>query len=57
MLLLVALILALLAGLVLAVIIILVGLVYNLVAASTGGLIVEMSAVSQEKGTERSVKQ
>lgn len=57
MLLLAALLLALLAGLVLAVIIILVGLVYNLVAASTGGLVVEMSTVSQEKGTKPKVKQ
>jgi hypothetical protein len=46
-LLLVALLLALSAGLLLALIIVLVGLAYNLLAAGTGGLVVEMRAVSQ----------
>jgi hypothetical protein len=40
-----ALLLALAAGVVLAVIIVLVGLVYNLLAANTGGLVVEMTPV------------
>lgn len=44
--------LAAVAGLVLALIIILVGLAYNLVAAGTGGLVVEMKQVPTPKGTE-----
>jgi hypothetical protein len=52
-----ALALALLAGVVLAVITILVGLAYNLVAATTGGLVVEMSAVSQQKGSESNIRE
>ena len=42
-----ALLLAIAAGVVLAVIIALVGLAYNLLAAITGGLVVEMSAVQE----------
>lgn len=54
-LLLVALLLALGAGLLLALIIVLVGLAYNLLAAGTGGLVVEMRAVSQpDHSTEQS---
>lgn len=46
-----ALILALASSLVLAAMIILVGLIYNLVAAGTGGLVVEMKAISRpERG-------
>ena len=44
-----ALLMALVAGAVLAVIIILVGLAYNLIAAATGGLVVEMDAVAQQR--------
>jgi hypothetical protein len=44
--------LALVAGLVLALIVILVGLAYNLVAAGTGGLVVEMRQVPAPKGAE-----
>ena len=44
-----ALLMALVAGTVLAVIIILVGLAYNLIAAATGGLVVEMDAVAQQR--------
>ncbi len=44
--------LALVAGLVLALIVILVGLAYNLVAAGTGGLVVEMKQVPAPKGAE-----
>ena len=40
--------LALLSGVVLAIIIALVGLVYNLLAAATGGLVVEMKASDQK---------
>lgn len=43
---------ALVAGLLLAVIIVLVGLVYNLVARSTGGLVVEMSTVTKPRDAE-----
>lgn len=46
-----ALLMALLAGAVLAVIIILVGLAYNLLAAVTGGLVVEMDTVAK-RGAE-----
>jgi hypothetical protein len=42
-----ALVLALAASLVLATMIMLVGLVYNLVAAGTGGLVVDMEAVNR----------
>lgn len=46
-----ALLMALVAGAVLAVIIILVGIAYNLLAAATGGLVVEMdSVVRREQG-------
>ena len=41
------LLLALVSGAVLALIIILLGLVYNLLSRVTGGLVVEMNAVSQ----------
>jgi hypothetical protein len=53
-LLLAALVMALASGAVLAVIIILVGLAYNLLASATGGLVVEMDTVAQ-KGTEPTV--
>ena len=43
---------ALISGAVLAVIIMLVGLVYNLLAAGTGGLVVEMNAVPDKKNAE-----
>lgn len=46
------LLLALGAGLLLAAIVILVGLGYNLLAATTGGLVVEMSAISQQEDRE-----
>jgi hypothetical protein len=39
--------LAVAGGIVLALIVVLVGLAYNLLAATTGGLIVEMSAISR----------
>jgi hypothetical protein len=46
-----ALLMALLAGAVLAVVIMLVGIAYNLLAAATGGLVVEMDSVArQEQG-------
>ncbi|HFD38974.1 MAG TPA: hypothetical protein ENJ31_03875 [Anaerolineae bacterium] len=41
--------LALVIGLFLALIIILVGLAYNLLASATGGVVVEMAALGQEK--------
>ena len=40
---------ALMAGVVLAAIIMLTGLAYNLLASTTGGVVVEMSAVSQKE--------
>ena len=40
---------ALVSGIVLAVIIMLTGLAYNLLASTTGGVVVEMSAVSQKE--------
>lgn len=40
---------ALLSGALLALIIALVGLVYNLLASATGGLVVEMAAVQEQK--------
>jgi hypothetical protein len=43
---------ALVVGLLLAIIIALVGLVYNLLASATGGLIVEMSAVGKQESAE-----
>jgi hypothetical protein len=43
---------ALVSGAVLAIIIALVGLVYNLLAAATGGLVVEMSAIRDKQITE-----
>jgi hypothetical protein len=46
-----ALLLALASGVILAVIIALVGLAYNLIAGATGGLVVEMSQV-RESGQE-----
>lgn len=49
---LVLLLLALVAGAVLALITILVGLGYNLVAAGTGGLVVEMAAIGQRESSE-----
>ncbi|MGD9048306.1 MAG: hypothetical protein PVF77_09650 [Anaerolineae bacterium] len=46
-----ALLMALLAGAVLAVVIMLVGIAYNLLAVATGGLVVEMDSVArQEQG-------
>jgi hypothetical protein len=45
------LVLALISGALLAVIVILVGLAYNLLATASGGLVVEMAAVT-EKGAE-----
>jgi hypothetical protein len=48
-----ALILALVASLILALVVILVGVIYNLVAAGTGGLVVEMKAVTRpEPGSD-----
>jgi hypothetical protein len=44
-----ALAMALVAGAVLAVIIILVGLAYNLLASATGGLVVEMDTVARKR--------
>jgi hypothetical protein len=44
--------LALISGALLAIIIALVGLVYNLLAAATGGLVVEMSALDQKAEDE-----
>ena len=44
---------ALVSGILLAIIIALVGLVYNLLAAGTGGLVVEMNAVGRREGTEQ----
>jgi hypothetical protein len=44
-----ALMMALVAGAVLAVIIILVGVAYNLLAAATGGLVVEMETVTRRE--------
>lgn len=44
--------LALVSGVVLAIITTLVGLVYNLLAAATGGLVVEMRAFDQQPGEE-----
>ena len=41
---------ALIAGMILAVIIILTGLAYNLLAAATGGVVVEMSSVAPKEG-------
>jgi hypothetical protein len=52
-LLLTVLVLSLAAGLVLAVIIVLVGLGYNLVAAGTGGLVVEMKPVTPRNAARR----
>lgn len=49
--------LALLAGLVLALIVILVGLAYNLVAAGTGGLVVELKKVPARKRAEPPARQ
>lgn len=46
---LVVLILALLSGALLALIVTLVGLAYNLLASATGGLVVEMAAVQERK--------
>ena len=48
--------LALAAGAVLAVIIIVLGLAYNLLAAGTGGLVVDMSPVGQHDHVESSSK-
>ena len=44
---------ALVSGILLAIIIALVGLVYNLLAAGTGGLVVEMHAVGRRDGAEQ----
>jgi hypothetical protein len=44
---------ALVSGILLAIIIALVGLVYNLLAAGTGGLVVEMNAVGRREGAEK----
>jgi hypothetical protein len=45
-------VLALLSGILLALIIALVGIVYNLLASATGGLVVEMSTVSTKEAAE-----
>jgi hypothetical protein len=42
---------ALVSGALLAIIIALVGLVYNLLASATGGLVVDMSAIDQNPGS------
>jgi hypothetical protein len=42
------LILALVSGLILALIVVLVGLSYNLLASATGGVVVEMKALPQK---------
>jgi hypothetical protein len=47
---------ALAAGAVLAALIVLIGLAYNLLAAGTGGLVVEMSSVGQQDRVESSNK-
>jgi hypothetical protein len=52
-LLLAVLILALVTGVVLAVIIVLVGLAYNLVAAATGGVVVELKSVTPGNAARR----
>jgi hypothetical protein len=44
---------ALVSGMLLAIIIALVGLVYNLLATGTGGLVLEMNAVGRREGTEQ----
>jgi hypothetical protein len=44
---------ALVSGILLAIIIALVGLVYNLLAAATGGLVVEMNAVGSRENAEQ----
>jgi hypothetical protein len=54
---LVVLLLALIAGVGLALIIALVGLAYNLLAAGTGGVVVEMAAVGQRESNEQDVAQ
>ena len=43
---------AVVVGLLLAIIIALVGLMYNLLASATGGLVVEMSAVGKRESVE-----
>jgi hypothetical protein len=45
-------ILALVCGALLAVIVILVGLAYNLLSAASGGLVVEMAALPERQGSE-----
>jgi hypothetical protein len=47
------LVMALVSGILLAIIIALVGLVYNLLATATGGLVVDMNAVGSKEGVER----
>jgi len=54
---LVVLALALATGLFLALMAILLGLVYNLLAAGTGGLVVEMEAIEQAKSAEPGARQ
>ena len=44
--------LALVSGFLLAMIVILVGLAYNLLASATGGVVVEMHAVKEQSGAE-----
>jgi hypothetical protein len=44
--------LALVSGFLLAMIVILVGLAYNLLASATGGVVVEMHGVKEQSGTE-----
>jgi hypothetical protein len=46
------LVLALVSGFLLAIIIILVGLAYNLLASATGGVVVEMHAAEEQSGAE-----
>lgn len=57
MMLLVVLGVALVAGVVLAVIIMLTGLAYNLLAATTGGIVVEMNAVAPQESPPASTQE
>lgn len=48
---------AVISGILLAVIIMLTGLAYNLLAAATGGVVVEMSAVAPQEGPPASTRE
>jgi hypothetical protein len=48
---------AFIAGVLLAVIIMLTGLAYNVLAAATGGVVVEMSAVAPQKRPPASTRE